>query len=631
MDKMSLETYHVLARTSATQIGTGLMKHLSKIVLSSFLCLGIGNQFAHAASKHHAVHHSGGGGGGGGVVLQSPNPVTPIDHNNRGVELGSKGLWPDAIREHEVALSMQPGNKEFRTNLSSAQLRYGNVLFRSNKPYEAMKQFRGALFVDPDNLPADEGLDECYRKMSKNPIDIQFRRRMAEDFETSGHFEDAIVEYRKVLKMDDSGKSHSDLGYVLLKADKPVDGFQELRIAVQKNWTNDQKNELAQVHRKLGDILMEYAYKAHDTGRGTIAMKRLLNASTEYRRAVTLNPADAQAVSSFVEVVRQGTALKPTFDNYLMLGGAYVLAADFAHAKLAYEQCFKLDRSRTELGPARLAFHQAVARSPLSSDELIAESIGKVNKMLEGDPENPRMLYILGRLKQHQGDTNGAVEAYRRAEKINHLVDPDLEMQLRVLGAAPAFPTFGGAQAAQAMARGGGGGPATGAIAAAGVAAAPIAPATPQVDPRNLETYSKIESMLSRDPDGALTLVDTVLERNPADGHAWMLKGSALRKKDMLDDAAVAIRQAAAFKEPEAAEQLLQIDTIRVQPNIQRADQATQAGKFTDAFNELSDAIVKAPKLPVLHRKLSAVMLQMGDKSSADRELDKANQLEKGK
>src|SRR5262245_60501006 len=62
-------------------------------------------------AKKSKRHYSGGGGGGGGgggsgVVLQTPPPRNPLEHNNRGVELGSKGLWPDAIREHEEALNM---------------------------------------------------------------------------------------------------------------------------------------------------------------------------------------------------------------------------------------------------------------------------------------------------------------------------------------------------------------------------------------------------------------------------------------------------------------------------------------------------------------------------------------------
>ncbi len=613
MDKMSLETYYLF------NSGSSQMKHLTKILLSAMLCLSLLPQAADGASKRRV--RSAGRSGGSGVVLQTPNPVSPIDHNNRGVELGSKSLWADAIREHEIALSMQPGNKDFRTNLSSAQLRYGNVLFKSGKTYEAMKQFRGALFIDPDNLPADDGLDACYRKAGKNPEDLSYRKKCAEDFAVSGHFEDAIVEYRKCVKMNDSGPTHADLGYTLIKADKPVDGFQELKIAVQKTWGNNEKTDLAQVHRQMGDLLKDFAYKAKNSGRGSVGMRRLLNAATEYRRAVTLNPSDGNAISSFIEVVREGCQMKPCFDNYLMLGGAYLLAGDFAHAKIAYEQCHKLDSRRTELVPARVAFHQAVARSPLAGPELVAESISKVNRFLESDPNNERWWYILGRLKQHQNDTQGAIEAYRRAEKINPLVDPDLPTQIRILGGAPA----GGVQTASAG---------TNTAAATSGVPAVTQPVQPVVDVRSLEAYSKIEGSMSSNPQSALELVSDLLTKAPLDGHAYMLKGNILQKlgqsdKALLDDAAVAYRQAAAFKEPNAEDALIIVNTIRVQDNLSRADQYSSARDFVKAAGELNDAIIKAPNLANLHRKLADVMKSMNDPDAAKRESEKAEKIEK--
>lgn len=614
MDKMSLDAYHVL------HTGISPMTHLTKILLSSIVCLAVLQQSADGAPKRRA-----GGGGGGGVMLQTPNPQTAIEHNNRAVELGGKSLWADAIREHEIALSMEPGNRDFRTNLSSAQLRYGNILFKSGKTYEAMKQFRGALFVDPDNLPADEGLDACYGKMGRDPLNLQFRKKCAEDFAVSGHFEDAIVEYRKCVKMDDSGSTHADLGYTLLKADKQVEGFQELKIAVQKLWKNDEKNELGACHRKMGDILKDFAYKAKNTGRGTVGMKRLLNAATEYRRAITLNPNDADAVASFIEVVREGCAIKPCFDNYLMLGGGYLLAGDFAHAKIAYEQCYKLGGNRTELGPARIAFHQAVARSPLAGPELVAESISKVNKFLENDPNNERWWYILGRLKQHQGDSQGAMEAYRRAEKINPLVDPDLAVQIKVLGGAPTGPVFGGTPTAAGVASGGS--PA----ATGGGAPAAAAPAQPAIDPRNLAQYAKIEGSMSSDPQAAVQMCDELLTRTPTDGHTYLLKGNALQRLKAYDDAAVSYRLAAGFKEPDAEEALRMVNTIRVQENVQRADQFMAQKDFVKAQTELQEAIIKANNLPVLHRKLADVMAALNDPETAKREREKADQLEKPK
>lgn len=603
------------------------MKAVTSIFLSSLLCLLAASGDAAAKGKH-TYRRPAAGAPSSGVMLTTPNPQTPLEHNNRGVELGSKGLWADAIREHELALHEDPNNATFRTNLSAAQLRYGDVLSGKHDYYNAIKQYRGALYVDPNNLPADEHLDNCLGALHKDPLSLKVRQQLGEDADVSGDYETAIVEYRKCVKMADDGPSHASLGRVLLKAGKPVDGFSELRIAVAKPWESKDKNELGACHRQLGDILKEFAFKAKETGRGTVGMKRLLNAASEYRRACTINPADAEAVKSFVEVVREGVAIKPCFDNYLMLGGAYLLAGDFSHAKLAYEQCYKLDSRNTALAPARVAFHQAVSRSPLASPELVAESLAKVNKFLESEPDNARWWYILGRLKEHQADNDGALDAYRRAEKINALIDPDLKMAISRLGGASAAPAFASATPGGATTPGGK--PATGpGTPTAGAVTATAAPPKPAVDVKSLETYAQIEKTMQTSPDSALEMVNGLLDKNPADGHAYMLKGAILQKQNQLDDAATAYRQADLFKEPDAASSLRQVNTIRVQPHIQKADKYTQEGNFVGAADELRECIIMAPNLPLLHRKLAEVLVHLGDKNEADRELQKAADLEK--
>ncbi len=83
-----------------------------------------------------------------GVTLSTPEPRTPIEHNNRGCELGMKGLWAAAIHEHELALNADPENTQFRVNLSSAQMLYARQLAGKGKIYEAMTHYREALYVD---------------------------------------------------------------------------------------------------------------------------------------------------------------------------------------------------------------------------------------------------------------------------------------------------------------------------------------------------------------------------------------------------------------------------------------------------------------------------------------------------
>lgn len=602
------------------------MKSILTSSLISVIAISVLAQSVDAAPKRRAG--GGGGGGGGGVLLSTPDPRTPLEHNNRGVELGSKGLWPDAIREHEAALMGDPNNKTFRTNLSAAQLRYGDVLKGRGDLYNAMKQYRGALYVDPGNNPAEDQLDDCLKRGKKDPYNLATRLRIAEDAEISGDFETAIVEYRRAVKISDEGPVHAKLGKALLKANKTVDGFAELKVAVSKNWEAKDKVELAECHMRLGDILKEFAFFAKKSGKGNIGMRRLMNAGTEYRRAVTINDANADAKRSFVEVAREAVAIKPSFDNYLMLAGAYLLLDDFEHAKIAYEQCYKLDPRNTALAPARIAMHQRVARSPMASPAVVQESIGKVKKALDTDPENARWWYILGRLQEHQANNDEAMNCYRKAKAINPYIDPDLKPAFSRLGAGgeatdigDGGPTTAGGQATGQSAGAAAAVGTTGAAAPTAVAAAPRKPA---------KNYATIEKAISAgDADGALQMLEEIITKDPTDGHAWALKGGIHQKKGDLAEAGSAYRQAASFNEPEAESALRQVNLLRVQPNMQKAEQFVKESNFVKAAEEIREALNIAPNLPILHRKLADILKQLGDPKEAEKELQKAAELEK--
>ncbi|MDZ4837660.1 MAG: tetratricopeptide repeat protein [Candidatus Melainabacteria bacterium] len=98
--------------------------------------------------------------------LQTPEPVTAMEHNNRAVELGSKGRWELAIKEHETALQLheqtakaqiQPkttSHDVYRMNLSGACLRFGDRLAQEKKYDEAKKIYQKALDADSNNHPA---------------------------------------------------------------------------------------------------------------------------------------------------------------------------------------------------------------------------------------------------------------------------------------------------------------------------------------------------------------------------------------------------------------------------------------------------------------------------------------------
>ncbi|HEY9732645.1 MAG TPA: tetratricopeptide repeat protein [Drouetiella sp.] len=609
--------------------------HNAKLAVALTLGLAIACQSYSEAATRRA--RPGTGGGGGGVSLVTPNPTNPLEHNNRGVELGSKGMWEGAVHEHEEALRGDPYNLTFRQNLSAAYQRYGQSLLAAHKYAEAAQKLRTSIYVDPENRSSDELLSSAIKGQGKNPDDANVRQHLADDFDINGDYVQAIAEYRHYVRMKDSGAAHFALGRVLVKQGsavpaKLVEGYIEMRTAVTKPWEPGERNELSKCHAQLGDVLKELAFTARDDGRTQVALKRMLNAGIEYRRAVTLNPLNSDAIRGLIEVSREAVQVNPSFDNHLMLGGAYQLVPDFEHAKREYIECFKIGKQNPALAQARRSFHLAVLSSTQASPTMVAESMQKIEDQLRTNPGDAELLYIYGRGKETLGDYPGAIAAYQRAAQINPNVHPQLQIHLTALMGGG--PSKGGA--GTAIASGGPGGAQKGAPGAPGAGGpggvgAPGTPAVPAAPPKPVVDYSQGEKLLaSGDLDGAIKFFEAIIDKTPTDGHAWLLMGQAQQKKGDLDSASVSFRQASYSKESGAQAALDQVNKSRTEPAVKEYEKQLAAKNYVASASALRDAIDVAPNSADLHRKLADVLKLQGDAKEAEKETLKAEAIDKG-
>jgi tetratricopeptide (TPR) repeat protein len=579
-------------------------------------------------------------------MMQTPNPTNPLEHNNRGVEYGSKGMWQQAVQEHELALSGDPWNMTFRQNLSAAYLKYGQSLLSKGQMTQAAEKLRYAIYIDPENRAADEYLNTAIKGTHKDPDNAAVRLNLAEDFDAAGDYVQAIAEYRHYVRMKDSGEAHWGLGKVLVKQGrvvpiKMVEGFKELKIALTKSWEVNEKNDQALCHSQLGDILKEMAEVAKDNNNADVAMKRLINAGVEYRRAVTLNPLSSDAIRGLIEVARIAVSINPSFDNHLMLAGAYQLMPDFEHARHEYEECYKINPHSTVLSQARRSFHLAVVSSSQASQPMIAASMQKVEEQLRQTPNDAELLYIYGRGKEGQGDKQAAILAYQAAARINPNVHPQLQPRLAALlgggsiGNGPVGVSGAPAKPMSAGPEGKLGGPAiggppstavpgaTGVASAAGVGA-PAAAAAPKT-----ANYAPFEAMMNSGKlDEAIKGLTDIIDKNPQDAHAWLLLGSASEKNKDLDAASANYRQAQALGEKSAQSELDRVNKLRIAPMLEESDKAVAAKNFVAAASSLRDALSLDPTNASLHRKLSGICKQMGDSAEADKEDKRAADLE---
>lgn len=570
--------------------------------------------------------------------LALPANPTPLDYNNRAVYEGQHGMWDAAVHDHEKAVEGDPYNVTFRMNLSGAYLGYGRDLMNKRNFQQAIQKFHMALYVDQNNIAALEACSTCWKALGKNADDPAVRRELGETYEQQGDYPEAIAEYRQWVRIADSGMAHAALGRALVKqgASVParnVEGFNELRVALSKDWPKDQQMELGRCHMQLADLLMEVAHKARDRNSGAEYMKRLANAAIEYRRAATIfNTQNLEAARGLKECALEAVSISPrSFENHLMLAGAYQLTGDFERAKKEYEVCWQLKPTDPRLIAARKSYHFAVVTAPANmvSPMLVAASVQKVEDSLRQNSNDAEYLYIYGRGKDTLGDHEVAMKAYQAAAAINPYLNADLPKRLGMTPPGTQVATTGGAPgpAGAGAPRGATGAPQGGAAGALTPDKAAPAASTPVN--QNAAALDAIQSKLnSNDLDGALKDLTSLAEKDPKDGKIWFLMGKVDEKKGEVDDAMVAYRQASYLNVPEAAAALKSMEGTRVAPLLSAADQAISSKDLSTARDKLSQAESIMPNDSAIKRKLASIYKQLGDDKEAQRELQRADQID---
>ncbi|MBP7861924.1 hypothetical protein KA183_09600 [bacterium] len=604
-----------------------------KIFLSSALALTVSLSALQASDARPKRSPGGGGGGGGGsgVVLQTPNPTNPMEHNNRGVELGSKGLWPDAIREHEAALNGDPNNSTFRQNLSSAHLRYGDLLAGKHKWYEAIREYREALYCDPNNAPADYNLDNAIKAMGKDPTNYKVREAMADDADISGQFPVAIVEFRKCVRMRDNGMSNYRLARALYKQGKQVEAYEQLRTAINKEWKlPEEKKELSTCHQLMGEILWDVTQAAKKDGRGKIYLKRLYNVGTCYRRAVTINKDNSDAVRGLIEAAKEAVAVKDSFDNHMMLAGGYLLGGDLQRAKAEYARCWQLQPKSPALHKARRVYHMIVVKSPIASPPLIQDTLSKVQKELDVNPDDPELLVIYAYGKQKLGDEETSKMAFKKALSINPYILQDdkntgknVEEQLAKEKEKKAKTKIAKAEGEDGEEAGGDEEKAADAAGASGddkKKDLPKAPEKPKVA-KNKALYDELEGYLAKnDFDNGIKKANDYVDKNPEDGHMWLLLAHLYYKSGDREAALAGYRTAAAMNEPGVDKLVTQVENIRVQEDLVAARNLISGGKDIEARNLLKEITRKAPNFIDGHRDYLNILRKLNEKEEAEKE-----------
>jgi tetratricopeptide (TPR) repeat protein len=328
-----------------------------------------------------------------------------------GVALGRQGRWNDAIYHHEQACKYDPGNKEFRINLSAARCSYGQQRLATKDYSGAAHLFRKALTAANDNALADKLLKETIKRMGLDPNDAANRLGMGDELSASGDIDGAMVEYKEAMKLDPGAKTYTKMGDMALRYQQVGNAISWYRQAITKD------TEYGPAHRQLGLMYL--------------AQKDYTSAAAELRKAVILNPADVAAGQNLVELWRKQVAANPGLsENRLGLAGALQLTGDVSGAEGEYKTAEQLDPNnpKLEAGRASLARaikHMSAEKHKAAADTFLSQGLGRdalaeISQAVMIEPRNAKYQFLFGEALSKSGDYEAAMEAYRKSV----LIDP---------------------------------------------------------------------------------------------------------------------------------------------------------------------------------------------------------------
>ena len=326
-----------------------------------------------------------------------------INANNRGVALGQQRRWTEAIAAHEEAVQLDPRNKQFRINLSAARCAYGQEKFAAGDYTAAANLFRKSLAAAQDNGLAGKQLVATMKKMGRDPNSVEVRMELGDQLSQIGDLEGATVEYEAAMQLEPSARTFIKMGDMALRYSQVSTAANWYRQAIVKD------PNYGPAHRQLGMLSL---YQRDYTG-----------AASSLRKALVLDPKDAAAGQTLVEIWRRQVASNPLLaENHLGLAGALQLTGDFQGADNEYRKLEALDAKNSGLEPGRASLARAmqhaeaerhrVAADTLYSQGLHREALAEIGRAVNMEPRNAKYQFLFAECLEANGDYAGAHQAY---------------------------------------------------------------------------------------------------------------------------------------------------------------------------------------------------------------------------
>ena len=177
------------------------------------------------AAEHHLGRAVPDDDGGGSLGLSDPLLAelatllrTPQAHRARALAADANGDWPEAVRQFEMAVELDPADPLMRLSLAMAHDRAG-------EPRAALPELEAALRLDPGLTQAHyvlgtllerggrdaEAVDRFTTAVAQDPRSAEAQLRLANALRRTGRVEASLAPYRQALEID-AGAEEARLG-----------------------------------------------------------------------------------------------------------------------------------------------------------------------------------------------------------------------------------------------------------------------------------------------------------------------------------------------------------------------------------------------------------------------------------
>jgi tetratricopeptide (TPR) repeat protein len=337
---------------------------------------------------------------------------------NEGINYHSNRNYLLAIKSFKQADDLEPGNEQILSNLSIAHNNYGKYLAERTDGAGASREFRNALYFNPNNDVARSNLEYKLKELNVDIKDPIKRLLEAKKERIAENFFAAIAELREVNRIKESSDAYIEIGtnyhLLALKSNHQNNYIDDAIAAFEKAHQINANDPNALV--KLGDV--------------HVATGKVNKGIDYYERAIKIAPDNEAAQSALINGWLAAIRIAPHLaNNYVGLGTAYQLKGDFVQSERSFHRALQIepnnqlarrgidslreDQLRTQVN---LFLDRAVIAQKSDNIDL---SLSNYIKALNLEPANPDIHYNIGTAFQSKKDYVRAQKAYSRALELN--------------------------------------------------------------------------------------------------------------------------------------------------------------------------------------------------------------------